>query len=192
MRDGQGKPFLRAGHRSVRFSRGLAMLLITGVYHWWPRRVGFRNDYCLSCEGPRRAIATRTFDVGHVYWVPILPVGFWKHWSCTVCRRDPHGRTRAPRSYKWIGIVCLLLLSALFWTTRIDASVGILGWLLRVGPLCGAGALLYQLLRYPKQPSIRDYLATIPPASDTTCPFCTTPLFAGARWSCPSCGAVRY
>ncbi len=168
------------------------MFLIHGSYHFWPKRVGFRNDYCLSCQGPRRAIAIRTLDVGHIFWVPLIPVGRWTHWACTACRRDPHRSPKARRSFKWIGLVCLLILSAMFWTVPIDQSVSVLGWLLRVGPLAGAAALLYQLLGTPKDPSLKERLAAIPPASDTVCPFCGTPLLAGERWSCPACGAKRY
>ncbi len=169
-------------------------MLVHGVYHFWPKRVAFRNDYCLSCEAPRRAIATRTFDVGHIFWVPLVPVGFWKHWACTVCRRDPHVNPKTRPAFKWIGLICLLLLSGMFWATPIDASVSILGWLLRVGPLVGAAALLFQLLHTPSEPSLRERLAAIPPASDSVCPFCGTPLIAGSHvhWSCPACGAERW
>jgi hypothetical protein len=173
------------------------MLLIHGVYHFWPKKVAFRNDYCLSCEAPRRSIAIRSFDVGHVYWVPLVPVGFWKHWACTVCRRDPHANPKTRRWLKWIGLVCLLLLSATFWSVPTNADLGVLPWIMRLLPLGGAVALLIQLMRTPPEPSLRERLATIPPASDSNCPFCSTPLMAGgispgsARWSCPACGAER-
>ena len=174
------------------------MLLIHGVYHFWPKKVGFRNDYCLSCEAPRRSIAVRTFDVGHIFWVPILPVGFWKHWSCSVCRRDPHVNPKTRRSFKWIGLVCLLLLSAMFWSAPSDAGLGVLPWIMRILPLGGAVALFIQLMLTPKEPSLRERLAAIPPADDAVCPFCSTPLTAAgiaapsSRWSCPACGAERY
>jgi hypothetical protein len=170
------------------------MLLIHGVYHFWPKRVAFRDDYCLSCDGPRRAIARRTFDVGHIFWVPLIPVGIWKHWACTACRRDPHASPKTRRWLKWVGLICLVLLSAMFWATPIDASVSVLGWLLRVGPLVGAAVLLYQVLAFPLEPSLRARLAAIPPASDSVCPFCQTPLMAGSgvHWACPSCGAERW
>src|ERR1700686_3493787 len=48
------------------------MLIIRGSYHFWPKRVAFRNDYCLRCQAPRRSIAIRTFDVGHLFWNPIF------------------------------------------------------------------------------------------------------------------------
>jgi hypothetical protein len=171
------------------------MFLIRGVYHFWPKRVGFRNDYCRSCEGPRRAIATRSFDVGHVFFVPILPVGFWKRWSCTQCRRNPHAPAKTRRVFKWIGLVCLILLAIMFWTATDDPEFSLIAWALRILPAGGAIALLINLLVTPKDPRLRELLAAIPPASDSACPFCATPLMAGGdggHWSCPSCGAVRY
>ena len=37
-----------------------------GVYRLFPRKVGFRNDYCMTCRAPRRAEQVRTFDVLHL------------------------------------------------------------------------------------------------------------------------------
>ena len=51
------------------------MFVIHGAYHFWPKRVAFRNDYCFTCGQACRAVAIRTFDVGHIFWIPILPVG---------------------------------------------------------------------------------------------------------------------
>jgi hypothetical protein len=172
------------------------MFIIHGVYRWWPKRVAFRNDYCRSCEAPRRAIATRTFDVGHIFWVPLIPVGFWKHWSCATCRRDPHAATKTRRIFKWIGLVCLILLAIMFWTLP-DPDIGVAGvaWALRILSTGGAIALLIHLIVTPKDAKLRDLLTAIPPASDSICPFCATPLMAGidgGRWTCPNCGAVRY
>lgn len=50
--------------------------------------MAFRNDYCLARGEERRAVQVRTFDVGHIFWIPILPAGFWKRWVCTVCGKD--------------------------------------------------------------------------------------------------------
>ncbi len=171
------------------------MFLIRGVYHLWPKRVGFRNDYCRSCEGPRRAIATRTFDVGHVFFIPILPVGLWKHWTCSQCRRNPRAPAKTRRVFKWIGFFCLVVLALMFWTTPIDPEVALVGWALRLLPTGGAIALLIHLMVTPPDPRLRAMRAAIPPASDSVCPFCATPLMAGVdggRWLCPACGAVRY
>jgi hypothetical protein len=172
------------------------MFLIHGVYRFWPKRVAFRNDYCLRCQTPRRSIAIRTFDVGHIFWIPFLPVGFWKHWKCTVCGQDPHVHVKTRRSFKWAGLICLLFMSAAFWVAPVDSDpeLMIIGWMLRVAAPLGAVLLFVHLLRTPKEPSLRQRLAAIEPASDAVCPFCGTPLIAGAgtRWSCTGCGALRY
>ena len=169
------------------------MLLIRGSYHFWPKRVAFRNDYCLRCQSPRRSIAIRTFDVGHIFWIPILPVGFWKRWQCEVCGQAPHAYPKVRRIFKWMGFVFSIALSLLVWTAPGSGDFGMLAWIFRVAAPAGGILLLFDLLRSPKEPSLRQKLTMIPPASDTICPFCATPLLAiaGARWSCPQCGAVR-
>lgn len=170
------------------------MFIIHGAYHFWPQRVGFRDDYCLSCQAPHRSIAFRTFDVGHVFWIPILPVGFWKHWKCTVCGRDPHANPRTRRSFKWAGLMCLIGASAILCEIPSDADFGAVGWILRIAAPAAAILLLVHLLRAPNEPSLRERLAAIPPAPDMVCPFCATPLTAGTgpRWFCPGCSAERY
>ena len=170
------------------------MLIVYGAYHLWPKRVAFRDDFCLTCQAPRRSIALRTFDVGHIFWIPILPAGFWKHWKCSMCHRDPHANTKTRRPFKWIGLVCLILISLAFWTIPVDPHASAFYWGFRLVPLAGAVVLLIHLMVTEREPSLRELLAKIPPAADVICPFCTTPLTAGTgpRWSCPGCNAERY
>jgi hypothetical protein len=168
------------------------MFIVTGAYHFWPKRVAFRNDYCLSCQAPRRSIAVRSFDVGHIYWIPILPVGFWRHWKCIVCNRDPHVNPKTRRSFLWAGLLCLIAVSAILWEGVPSAELGAGVWILRIAAPVAAVALFVYLVRAPKTMSLRERLAAIPPTPDAVCPFCSTPLLAGTRWSCPGCGAVRY
>ena len=170
------------------------MLLIRGSYHFWPKRVAFRNDYCLRCQAPRRSIAVRTFDVGHIFWIPILPVGFWKRWQCEICGQPPHAHPKVRRLFKWLGLVCAIAFSLAVWAAPGEAELGVIGWILRVAFPAGAILLLADLLRTPKEPTLRARLAAIEPAADAVCPFCATPLVAGTgtRWSCPNCKAVRF
>ncbi len=126
------------------------MFIVTGAYHFWPKRVAFRNDYCLSCQAPRRSIAVRTFDVGHLYWIPILPVGFWRHWKCTACNRDPHVSSKTRRSFLWAGLFCLVAVSAILVGTRRLTDLGASGWILRIAAPAAAIALLIYLLRAPR------------------------------------------
>jgi len=168
------------------------MFIVTGAYHWWPKVVAFRNDYCLTCAAERRSVRIRTFDVGHIFWVPVLPVGFWKHWFCMVCNRDPHANPRTRRSFKWVGVVILILFATLSWIEPVTPDSVAFSWIFRIGAPLGAILLLAHLLKTPKEPSLKEKLSTVQPATDTICPFCTTPKIGGSRWSCPVCGVVRY
>ena len=170
------------------------MLIVRGAYHFWPKRVAFRNDYCVTCRDQRRAVAVRTFDVGHVFGVPLLPVGFWRHWQCSECGRKPHSSSRLRKRILWSGMMALISLSVLFWRVPADSDFAIGAWICRIAAPAGAVFLAVQLFRMLRRPSLRKSLAKVTPAADTVCPFCATPLVTGfgERWSCPACGVVRY
>ncbi len=168
------------------------MFIIHGAYHWWPKRVGFRNDYCLRCKAERSAVCIRTFDIGHIFWIPCLPIGLWKHWKCSVCGRDPHKNPKTSRMAKWIWLAFLVVLSASFWIAPVEPGDAAITWIFRIGAAAGALLLLINLLRTPKDPSLREKMERVLPAMDSICPFCRTPLLGGERWSCPMCGVVRY
>lgn len=167
------------------------MLLIHGMYHFRAKRLAFRNDYCLSCDGPRRVVQTRTFDVWHFFWIPLLPLGFWKRWFCTVCGRQPHAPTKTRRSFKWAGLVVLVVLSIMSWGAPVTPDFRVGSWIFRLGAPIGAIILLFHLIQTPKEPSLKERLGTIQPANDTVCPFCGTQLILGPQCSCPACAVVR-
>ncbi len=59
--------------------------IVFGVYHWRAKRLAFRNDYCLACGEVRRSVQLRTFDVGHIFWIPILPGAALSGRDCLFC-----------------------------------------------------------------------------------------------------------
>ena len=168
------------------------MILIHGAYHFWPKRAAFRNDYCLTCRASSRSVAIRTFDVGHIFWIPILPVGFWKHWRCMRCGAEPHTAPGTRRSFKWVGLFLLGLFSVISWIVPAAPPDEWVSWLFRLGGPLASVLLLRHLLGSPKELSLRQGLKSVVPTDETSCPFCRTPLLAGPRWSCPSCGVLRY
>jgi hypothetical protein len=170
------------------------MFTFRGAYHLWPKRVGFRNDYCLRCRDQRRSVAVRTFDIGHILWIPLIPVGFWRHWRCCECGYEPHTSPKMRRRLLWRGFYILIVLSIVFWIVPADSDFAVGAWICRIGGPLMAMVFGVQLLRLFRRPSLRQGLAKVEPAADTVCPFCSTPLVTGfgTRWSCPACGVVRY
>jgi len=170
------------------------MLILHGMYHWRRRRVAYRNDYCLRCEVPRLSFQHRTFDVLHVFWIPLLPLGFWKRWHCGTCGSDPHAHVRTRRSLKWAGVGVLALISLSAWAVSPaeqpqDAPII---WAMRMcGPLAAAAAA-WATARSPPDVKLADKLRAVVPIVDPHCPVCGVMLFPEEpAWSCPSCGIRR-
>ena len=92
------------------------MIVIFGLYHWLPRLVAFRADYCCHCESATTSVLVRTLDVLYIYWIPVLPVGRWSRWFCKACARRPHVAPRTRRDgFKMAGAIILALMILLFW-----------------------------------------------------------------------------
>jgi hypothetical protein len=167
------------------------MIFIHGVYHFKPTRVAFRNDYCLTCEAPRRSVQVRTLDVIHLYGIPLVPLGFWKRWRCGTCHARPHVNRKIRRPFQWLGAIACTTLSLIVWLEPPPNDFVVGAWLVRL--LCPAGAFL--LFRYiatkPTDRSLTQKLATIEASTDTMCPFCATPMMVGAGVFCPLCNVRR-
>src|SRR5260370_23186672 len=111
--------------------------------------MALRNDYCLLCGEARRAVQVRTFDVGHIFWIPILPAGFWKRWVYTVCGRDPHVTTKTRRGVQWVGLFIFLLVALIFWVDSPQPDRVASSWIRGIVSPWGPVTLLRQLLRTP-------------------------------------------
>jgi hypothetical protein len=171
------------------------VLVIHGTYHWSRRLVAFRNDYCLTCAAPRLAFLHRTFDVFHVFFIPILPLGYWTRWRCGECGTNPHSRVSTAKPLKWIGIALLVLFAGVFWTTTPgpgrDTDPAMV-WTFRIGfPVAAVFAIRHTLKAKPPE-RLADKLRGIAPNRDGTCPRCGTTLTVAAPWyRCGSCGLER-
>jgi hypothetical protein len=95
------------------------VLIFYGFYRFRQKRVAFRNDYCRSCAEPRRSVQIRSFNAGHIFWIPILPLGYYKRRLSTACGRDPHVlRGRRP-GFKWAGLIILMIFSVGISTVKL-------------------------------------------------------------------------
>jgi hypothetical protein len=173
------------------------VLVIHGTYHWARAILAFRNDYCLTCARPRLAFLHRTFDVLHVFFIPILPLGVWKRWRCAECGRNPHARAATARPLKWAGIVLLIVGAIVFWTTTPDRRAGqdndpTMVWTFRVTLPIAAAFAIRHTLRAKAPERLAPHLRGIAPNRDSTCPRCGTTLTVAAPWyRCGRCGLER-
>jgi hypothetical protein len=166
------------------------MLLIHGVYHWKARRVGFRNDYCRFCAAERLAALVRTLDVLHLFWVPLIPLGVWSRWHCTVCGSRPHESPRTRRGFKVAGAVVLAVMGLLMWAVpveEIEEPWAI--WALRFALPVATVAAARSAARHRREPRLAELLARVSPFAGWVCPLCGGQLLDIPRSHCTACRA---
>ena len=164
------------------------MLVIHGVYHWQPKRLAFRNDYCRKCEADSLSILVRTFDVLHVFWIPVLPLGAWSRWYCGVCGARPHVLAKTRRGFKIAGMVVFAFPALAFWFLEPDADLGA-AWLWTLRLILTGLALLtaWSAFRHQPEPKFKLRLAQVRPYDSRECPFCDGQLQNLPTWHCPAC-----
>jgi hypothetical protein len=171
-------------------------MLHGGVYHLSKRDVGYRNDYCRRCAAPRLAVRRRSFDVLHVWWLPLVPLGYWKRWRCAVCDSNPHERVTTRPALRWAGTIIVLLLVVAAWMHQIDPADREdywFAWVVRIGGPLGFLVALRASLWPPPEPDFAAVLAAVAPNHDHACPLCRAPVVpALPRWRCTGCGAERF
>jgi hypothetical protein len=169
------------------------VLIVHGVYHWRPRVVAFRNDYCIRCGGVSVALRRRTVDVLHIFFLPVLPLGVWKRWHCVSCGSDPHARTRTYRSVKWAGTLLLAFLAVLGWMASTDRQPHdqVFIWTLRIGAVVAFVAALRHTIKSPPDVDLAARLREVPPLAQSVCAVCGAGLaFIGGELRCSDCGAT--
>lgn len=170
------------------------MLIIHGRYFWGRRVLAFRNDYCLTCKAPRLAFLHRTFDVFHLFWIPVLPLGFWQRWHCDRCGADPHERVTTSVVFKWIGVVLLAVFAAVTWAPDVarDIPDPLARLALRLGMMVAVLVAAWLAAHSRPPEDLREKLRSVQANRDGTCPRCGTTLTVAAPWyRCGKCGLER-
>jgi hypothetical protein len=166
-----------------------------GLYHFRPRKVAFRNDYCLVCNKPRRAYLVRTLDVAHLFWVPLLPLGFRKRWVCSGCGLGIAASVKARRGFLFFLQALMVLGTAAVWVAPLQQESPEdqkWFWFFRVIFPVGTGLVIFAVHRNRRDPVYQQVMRNgVSPATDPQCPLDGNPLICTSTWRCPKCGIER-
>ena len=157
-----------------------------GVYHLGRKLVACRADYCTNCLRPTFTEGFRSFAILHVWFIPILPLGFRIRWVCSDCHRDPE-RQRPDN----MGIVVAGALAGALMIF-ISIMVSLESNNLEAWPLTLFGAALLSVCLYLLHSSRRTRYAAgksgVTPLPTDACPYCREPILPGAKPACQACG----
>ena len=166
------------------------MLLLHGIYRFSEKRVGFRHSNCVHCEDARLTEQFRTFNFWHVFFVPVLPLGFVKNWRCATCGKNPNPVRERP-AVLIAGAVVLgfagasMFVGGFFMPRDQLTAIGIGLGMLFFSALC-----VWVLKRQLRTDRILAAARVVPIENDN-CPYCPGKIRAETFSECNGCGARR-
>ena len=164
------------------------MIIFFGCYRWLAKTVGFRHDYCRNCDSQTLAIQVRKLYVGHIFWVPLLPLGLWRNWHCTQCDNPPHKVVESGFAV-WVAtaVVCALFGWAI-WLPDLEGESNFF-WVLRFALPLGMVLSTWAAIRHFSKDPLKERLAQVEPFSGEDCLVCGEKLAYNPPSQCLSCGA---
>jgi hypothetical protein len=164
------------------------MLIAFGTYRVAPKLVAYRNDWCNHCDKPVLAQQWRSFYVGHLYWIPFLPLGFYKTWRCKVCGKNPRARLRTATGCIVAGLLVFALMFVILLSGPYSGEAAPAAWVMRL--MFGALAAVFALWlksRLKELPPQRN----VEPLTNDRCLVCDGIMTDYPQWHCEECGVIR-
>jgi len=113
------------------------MFFIFGTHLFGLRRYAYKYMMCSNCDMSRLFIQTRGFAWGHLFWIPLIPLGYHYSWHCASCAKE---NNKTPISFVF-KLIMLLALSVIFYIltlgqeTTVPVDKSIIWWQVGVGSL---------------------------------------------------------
>jgi hypothetical protein len=170
------------------------MTILYGSYQFGLKKISVRNDFCNCCQRECIAEEWKSFKCGHLFFIPILPLGPWQRWKCSHCGEDPRARYKTSKIFR---ILLLLILPYLTYSLWIDAKGqfrlphdAMPYWM---SAIFGVVWFYYLYTTFFKAagPTDNERRAAVAPLRIEHCIYCYGPLTLHPHPECPSC-RIRY
>lgn len=147
------------------------MFLIFGTHFFGLRNYAYKFMYCNHCKMPRLFIQTRAFAWGHIFWIPLIPLGYKYNWYCASCAKDDNA---VPTSFGSKLVLLIALLTAFYFVTfgKLVDSLGesTIWWQIGVGILVMWS--LYTVVYHFKTKEKNKYKYILPLEDKEFCAIC--------------------
>jgi hypothetical protein len=171
------------------------MIFIFGTRHLNPRRIGVRNDYCNACQREGLAELVETTDYGHLFFIPLLPLGKHRRWHCSQCGKDPRARYRTSKPARIMGLFLFPIFIILpFFPSKDHSHPEDANVMWTVSAVFAAIwlYLLYSLIKGDKNPAEDQRRAAVMPLVTDRCVYCGGGTLPAPAPHCPGCGVFIY
>ncbi len=171
------------------------MIFVYGLYRFARCVVGCRNDFCNACEQDALAELWRSFNVGHFFWIPLLPLGWHERWLCSRCGSNPRARYTTGRGYYIAGLIVFGLIAVMSWFMPSDSADAGPTWGIRVVFALATAGMVYALRKKRHDdPLHTERRRAVTPLSRERCRYCNAvlPQDSGPMVTCPICHSRMY
>jgi hypothetical protein len=162
------------------------MVLLNGLYRFGKRRSACKNAYCTHCQEATFVEGFRSFHCIHVYFIPLIPLGFMTDWRCTVCGNDPAGKRPMAGALAIAGLGAGVLGLAITFLIPYDPTEPATKWWM--GGIFGllTGGMTFILLKGNRSEYLK-LKEAVRPLDHDFCPYCNTPTFQRKPIRCEEC-----
>ena len=179
------------------------MTIIYGTHRFGLKKTGACNDFCNCCEKECLSEEWQSFNCGHVFFIPVLPLGTKKKWKCALCGNDPRGRYKTSKFMQVLGVIFLPIMFApavlIAWRRFVSpAPSGELEPMTSVYVVGGIfGAVWLSLVHsvfFAKKSSAKEdeRRGAVVPLDTAKCHYCQGALSPGPEIRCVPCGVRVY
>jgi hypothetical protein len=174
------------------------MFIIYGVYKWGKKSIGYKKDFCGRCKSVTVWHRIRFFPVIHIIFIPLIPLGIFKTWTCSTCRQNPRG-TSIVFAYI-LGVFAILLIFhslLMFYSGIVDSDSDILsvGVVLLCISIVVIALMIYTIRSAKRYNRLRKgMLEGHESLLNSPCLYCNGQIKISGRQypSCVNCGAILY
>jgi len=171
------------------------MLILFGTHRFNTKKVYARKDFCNACKSECLTEQFASFDCGHIFFIPLLPLGTRKRWRCSLCGKDPHARHETSKPLRIIGLFILPIFCTAPLAVVLDGHMrkdpgDVQASYIMAAAFGAAWLYLVYLTFFKKSSGVSDEerRALVTPLATDICLYCRGPLATQPTCHCPACG----
>jgi len=147
------------------------MFFIFGLRKFGIKKVAYGKDFCNSCENEAVVDKFRWFSWIHLFFIPLIPLGYQYNYSCTICTNDPNA---VIQTALWQKVIVASVFAGLNWLLYQSGIAEDLSYqvLLKVFTMLALCASIYWIYAGSKKPSKKERRKHLTPVNQETCEKC--------------------
>ncbi len=167
------------------------MFFIFGLRRFGLKKVGYGKDFCNSCENEAIINRFQWFTWCHIFFIPLIPLGYHSKFNCTICGNNPHAMKNTPLWLRILFIFILLCIGSTTITSGLYRHFSF-GWIIKTLITFAITAACYWVFRKLNQATFKEQRSKITPVNQQVCVLCDGEIVQKKQPTCSRCKLEVY